>query len=1021
MNIWPTTFGYGVKELNLLEKQRFSKIWATLLVVGLVSTSLTTSGQQTPSEDEEEAEDGQSIEEVVVVGSQIKGADVTGILPVSVFESEDIEVLGISSGDELLEMLPEQGQNFFNEEENISGGVNSARGDVGAFNLRNLGTGNTLVLLNGRRMVNAASYQTEEVGGSFVPVNTVNSNTIPLYGVDRVEVLRGGAAAVYGADAVAGVVNTVLEKDIEGFAGRWRTYSYHLVGRQTHEFNGEWGDYFNDGATHVGVMFDFLSRDNIHSSEDSKWADADFRRLVPDDSPWNGSTSFRNTSAHSLFGQFDIVRSVSRFGLRGITDSRGEFEVFPLGDPRCDWQLNEFTCGAVDGNGVERYNLNEFRDLSSALDRLGLFVFANHNFDNGIDGFSEFLYYSSQSVMSRHPSYAFSTVKLRVGPENYYNPFGPCGSPNRLSESLIPDVPCEGLLLEIDNYRYAERPRIVENDGNVFRLLGGLAGTKDDWDWETAFVYSVATREDLTRNRVSNTLITAALFDSTPAAYNPFSAGVDSNIERALVDVTRDNRMEIFLADFKVTNTAIYQLPEGPIGALMGVEIRNESFEDDRDPRLDGTIEFEDFQGDTYPFVSDVVNSSPTPDSSGDRTVFSLFGELEIPIANRLDSLVALRYENFSDVDDTIVGRIAVGWRPQDELQLRASWSQAFRAPNLVTVNEEIVARQNTRTDWTCVYAAENGGDPDQDIVDCVNSTQRVAQGSKNLVSERSDNWTVGVVADPFDWLTVTLDYWSIVKEDTIGLLGEENHTVYDLLLRLEHGSGNCQGLQEYPAVKRAEDISDEEVAVYEAAGICPAAPIDQIFDSYANLDTRSLKGVDLGIYGEFESKWGDFNVKYLRAQMLEFNQEPGGTSARLVDAKERGVLPASIPVAGFADLIGQDGNQEFKETLLIRWKLAPYAASLSGTRLSEFYQDSLTLDDGTPKGLRYMVPAFHTWNLSFDFTTKYFFNHTRFRVGVRNVTGERAPLADRYFGFFADAHRDYGRYYYVDVRISTE
>lgn len=997
------------------------RIWASLLAFGLVFGCLSLNGQQQTTPEEAEDEEDQNIEEVVVVGSQMKGADVTGILPVSVFESDDIDVLGISSGDELLEMLPEQGQNFFNEEENISGSVNSARGDVGAFNLRNLGTGNTLVLLNGRRMVNAASYQTEEVGGSLVPVNTVNSNTIPLFGVDRVEVLRDGAAAVYGADAVAGVVNTVLEKDIEGFAGRLRTYTYHLVGRQTYEFNGEWGDYFNDGATHIGVMFDFLTRDNIHSSEDPRWAEGDLRPFLPEDSPWRTRTEFRNLSAHSPYGQFDIVRSVRRFGLRGITDGSGEFETYPLGDDRCQWQLNETTCGAVDGQGVYRYNLNEFRDLSSELDRLGLFVFANHTFQNGIDGFSEFLYYSSESVMSRHPSYAFSSVKLRVGPENYYNPFGPCGSPNRLPDSMIPDVPCEGLELWIDNYRYAEYPRIVENDGNVFRLLGGLAGTKYDYDWEAAVVYSVATREDLTRNRVSNNLITEALFDPTPAAYNPFSGGRNSNIERALVDVTRDNKMELFLIDFKVSSPDVYQLSAGPVGALVGTEIRNESFEDDRDPRLDGTIVFTDFQGDTYPFVSDVVNSSPTPDNSGDRTVFSLFGELQIPIANRIDSLVALRYENFSDVDDTIVGRVAFGWHPIDEVQLRASWSQAFRAPNLVTINEEIVARQNTRTDWACTYAADNGGDPEQNILDCVNSTQRVAQGSKELVSEQSENWTVGMVVDPLEGITLTLDYWSIVKEDTIGLLGEENHTVYDLLLRLEHGGDNCQDLQANPAVNRLDEIAEDEAEVYRAAGICPAGAIHNIVDNYANLDTRSLEGFDVALYGDFEFKFGEFRVKYLRSQLLDFNQEPGGPSARLVDAKAQGVLPADIPVAGFADLIGQDGNQEYKETLLVRWKLFPYAASLSGTRLGEFYQDSLTLDDGTPLGIQYVIPDFHTWNLSFDFTTKYFFNSTRFRLGVRNVTGERAPLADRYFGFFSDAHRDYGRYYYVDVRVSTD
>ncbi|MDH4001943.1 MAG: TonB-dependent receptor plug domain-containing protein [Xanthomonadales bacterium] len=169
-----------------------------------------TGTDQTDADADQEAGD---IEEVIVTGSQIRGAGISEALSVSVISSQDIEMLGIESGDELLDAMPEQGQNFFNEAENISGGVNSARGDIGAFNLRNIGTGNTLVLMNGRRVVNAATYQTEEVGGSFVPVNSVNSTAIPVFGVERLEVLRDGASAIYGADAVAGVVNTDMKNE----------------------------------------------------------------------------------------------------------------------------------------------------------------------------------------------------------------------------------------------------------------------------------------------------------------------------------------------------------------------------------------------------------------------------------------------------------------------------------------------------------------------------------------------------------------------------------------------------------------------------------------------------------------------------------------------------------------------------------------------------------------------------------------------------------------------------------------
>lgn len=963
----------------------------------------------------EESDDEEVIEEIVVTGTQIRGADISGVLPVSVLTSEEIEFLGVESGDELFDMLPEQGQNYFNEAENISGGVNSARGDVGAFNLRNLGTGNTLVLLNGRRMVNEASYQTEEIGGSFVPVNTVNTNTIPVYGIDRIEILKDGASAIYGADAVAGVVNHVLKTDIEGYKIQVRGDAYDNVSRNVYSLMFEWGRYFNDGATNLAVLFDYNERDNIHSSEDARWASSDIRDLVPEGSLWAGDARFRNTSANSLYGQFDIRPSVSSYDIRGrLTDNAGEFETYPIGHENCQWQLNETICAAVDGQGTYRYNLNEFRDVSSERARSNLFVYLNHTFDNGMESFSEFMHWSSDTTLFRHPSAPFSAVKLRVGPENYYNPFGPCGSPNRLPDDTIGSVPCSGVELEIDLYRFAEVPRIIENDGSVFRVLQGLRGESNGWDWESAILWSEAEREDITRNRVSNLLMAEALFDPTPAAYNPFSGGVDSNIERALVDVYRNSETDLFLVDFKVSKKDLFSLPAGPVAFVAGAEYREESFLDDRDPRLDGTIVFTDYQGDTYPLVSDVVNSSPTPDNEGDRGVTSLFAEFQAPLLKNVEMQAALRYEDFSDVGDTVVGKFALGWRIIDALSIRGSWSEAFRAPNLITVNEEIVARQNTRNDYACVYAATRGGDPEQDTLDCRNSTQRIAQGSDGLVAEESTNFSVGLVFTPSDDWTVTLDYWTIEKEDTIGLLGEENQTVLDLLTRLEHGPGNCAALEANSAVVREADIADDEAQVYAAAGICPAGLIKYIDDRYANLDTRNVRGYDFGVFGEFDTGFGEWTLRYQLSLLDEFEQEPGGVAAELVAAKASGVLPADIPIGGFAALVQNDGYQKEKHYLTATWRKGDFGASVTGTRLGKFFQDSMTLPDGT----KYWIPSFTRWNSNFSYYFDWKDWKFRARLGIMNFTDERAPLADRYFGFFADAHTDYGRYYYLSFRV---
>jgi iron complex outermembrane receptor protein len=957
--------------------------------------------------------DDDEIEKIQVIGSNIRGGQVAEALAVSVIDSEMIGELGIDSLDDLLQLIPENGQNFFNEAENIGGGVNSARGDIGTYNLRNLGTGNTLVLLNGRRMVNSASYQTEEVGGSFVPVNSVNVNTIPIAGLSRVEVLRDGASAIYGADAVAGVVNHVVKSNFVGLtvSGRWSEYDE--IPRDTQTLTVEWGKDFNNGRTNVSTFFNYFSRDRVNSQDDPRWSNSDFRDRVPEDSPWFGDTAFRNNSANSLFGQFDLVSSASGAGVRDIfTDSSGEFETFPIGDERCQYTLNVTTCGGIDGQGTNRLNLNADRDLSSELQRASMFLFVNHEFENGMESFTEVSFYQSKTNLRRHATASFSTSKLRVGAENYYNPFGPCGSPNRLDNALIPDVPCSGLELTIDNYRFAELPRIVNNDGDTYRFLQGLRGSFGEWDWEAAFLHSKATKEDITKNRVSNILMSEALFDPTPAAYNPFSGGLDSNIERALIDVVRKNETELTMLDAKFANADLYELPAGPLGFVIGFEYREESFIDDRDDRLDGTIAFTDYEGDTYPFVSDVVNSSPTPDNSGEREVVSVFAELQIPLFENFDMQAAIRYEDFSDVGSTTVGKLAFGYRPIESLLLRGSWSEAFRAPNLVTINESIVARNNTRTDYACLYAAENGGDIEQETLDCRNSIQRIAQGSDVLDPEESINTSLGFVFTPNQDFTLTFDYWSIEKENTIGLFGEENHTLLDLFFRLGNGNSNCDSSQFNSAVTRT-DASSDEAAVYTAAGICPAGDIRFIDDQYANLDNRNLAGYDIGVYYDIDTTVGKFKLSYNGSFIEEFEQEAGGNAAILVQAQENGLIPASYPVAGFADLIGQDGNQEQRHSARVSWRKDAFGASLSGNRIGSFYQSSLTLEDGT----RYIIPSMTTFNATVDYRFDVNDVDTRVRFGIRNLSNERAPLADRYFGFFSDAHRDFGRSYYLDVR----
>ena len=449
---------------------------------------------------------------------------------------------------------------------------------------------------------------------------------------------------------------------------------------------------------------------------------------------------------------------------------------------------------------------------------------------------------------------------------------------------------------------------------------------------------------------------------------------------------------------------------------MFGMEFRHEKVSDDRDPRLDGTIDYFDYENDHYPEVSDAVNSSPTGDVSGSRDVTSLFTEAQIPIAANVNAQVALRYEDLSDVDRTMVGKVAIGWDINDVLLFRASASTAFRAPNIIQINEKIVVRSGTRNDYA-MYRLEQLTGQDQDDMNSRLSMQRQATGASNLVSEESDNTSVGFVITPtggLEGLTITADYWTIEKENTIGLFGRDNHTVEDMSVRFANGTNGCATFMGNPAVVR--DAPDEDqIAAAAAVGVCPFGNVKHVEDNYLNLATRTIEGFDVGIYYNVDTNIGDISIRYIGSFIDKFEQTPGGEFAALKAKQDAGEIPLDIPLAGFGDLLLMDGNYDEKHSLRVSWRKGPVGASLTALRKGEFYQNSLTQSDGT----RFIIDAMTTMDLSLDYRFDISDYDAKVRLAVKNIADERAPLADRYYGYFADAHQDLGRNYYLDFRVS--
>ena len=963
----------------------------------------------------QETADNNDVEEVVVTGTQIKGARINEALPVTVITADDIDDRGVNSGDELLATLTEQGVNQFNDVGSNGGGVNASRGDVGAFDIRSLGTGNTLVLLNGRRMISTPSYQTESIGGSFVPVATVNSNNIPVSLVDRVEILRDGAGAIYGSDAVAGVVNNVLDTNYVGFQVRGRFQNYQHFDRDDHKFSMKYGENFNGGSTNVSMFFSFYQRDRVGAAEDEIMGRCDYGDLVPA----QFDSAFYRCSSNSAWGQFDMS------GTAPYTDSSGEFLIKAAGDPNCLLNLGNNVCAASDSSGNYTHNWNGQRDILGAVTRHNLFVFLNHELANGNEVFAEYGTYQSEYNGNRHSVSHFSSVKFVVPATNPYN--------------------FTGKALLMDNYRFVDAgPRIVDNDKETTRYLVGVRGdTSTGWDWESAVSYSVAEAFDVTHNRVSNTLMDQLLHRTDETAYNPFNGGgvyqtgfvshnpVDytpGGIGPAIVDAYRANERTMTTLDFRMSKPDIFSIRGGDVGMAFGLETRNETFMDDRDPRLDGTIVFTERRtngqlstsaGDTFPYVSDLANSSPTPDSDGSRNVNSVYlefdvplvsPEMNIPIVEQFDLQLAYRNEAYSDFEGTGVPRVAFGWVVNDILKIRGSQQDTFRAPNMITINESMVVRNNTRNDAATLYAVGLGIDTDDS--DGRYSVQRQAMGSSKLIAEESENSTIGLVLQPTDNLTITYDVWSIDSTNTIGLFGEENHMLLDLFLRLgSNDINNCGAVISNPAVVRQ---APDNPASFLAAGLCPFGLAERVEDNYANLNDRSIEGNDLGVYYDVDTALGTLSVKHQVSMLTKRDQKYGETLRTLDAAMQDGSLPMTA-IAGFGDLLAVDGAPKRKSYTSIRFRRGDWALGVNQNARSSVFESRTVARAGE----MWEVVPFKTRNVYADYYTDYNDADLRIRFGVNNYGDERAPLASSRQGYFEDLDNNLRRNFYVDFRVT--
>lgn len=985
---------------------------------------------------------------IVITGSQIRGVQIDDVLPVTVVGEAEIEAINPASGDELFRAIPQAGAVAFNEQ-NTTGGVNGARGDIASINLREMGTGNTLLLINGRRMVLDPGFQTE----LLVPVVSPDTNSILPGSVRRVEVLRDGASALYGADAVAGVVNTVLRSNRNGGFVQNDFRISDGTDLWSNSIRGGFGFDFNGGRSNITIYAGWFHENGIPATQRfySRSSDRRFdRRLIG--TPYEQDSNFNSVSTLTPWGQFDIQGSSAS---RATDIGDDDFQIQPSSFSGCRLDLGNGIC-ADDGTSVDtalRYDLDADRTLFSDKDRFNASLLFNHEFSETVEFYFEGSIYRSESDRLRESSANLTAVPIGISRNAYWNPFGPVtfpdGSPNpnRLTDG-IDGVNSSGRDLIMERYRVLDAgPRIGSVNKTDFRIVSGLQGELGSWDFDTAFVYHQANKNDLTRGRISMTAFQNQINLSTPDAYNPFNGGCyfpdlefarangdctpssDAALDAIRIDVFRRGETTLALWDFKLSKDDLFALPAGNVGVASGIEFRRETFSDDRDPRLDGTFTFTDSVTGDF-FGSDVLGSSPSPDTSGSREVYSGFAELfvplvsddmDIPLVQDFNVQLAGRFEHFADINETaLVPRIAASWTLFDMLMLRGAWSQGFRAPNLVQVNDAGTTRVNTRDDYVQCYA-QILKDEIASFDNCVGEgTVSLRTGTNALEPEDTESINIGAVITPtfLPGLTLTVDYWRIQQDGIVGVFGDDNAIALDLLRRLQGGSN--------PNVIR-EEADDDQKALFEGTGLEAVGDVLLVQDPYLNLDSRRVRGWDFGMFWDFGNigGLGDLDIAFNAAYLDSFFQSPGSDGQELLDAVADGTLPDSIVISDIGELRQLDGRPKWRWSATVNFESGPVDVRLFGRYVGSVLDSDVIQNDedinGNPNpdpGALFPVKEWFTLNLSMGYNFEDgLLDGTRFRFGINNLFGSAPPLSDDSYAFDGSLHNARGRQFTFQLR----
>jgi iron complex outermembrane recepter protein len=968
---------------------------------------------------EEEADE---LEAIVVTGSRIRRTDLEKIVPITVIDEAAKEVRNALLPADLLTSLP----SVVNLPENETRlGSSGARGDNANVNLRNMGATATLILVDGRRM--AINPMTAGLS------QAVNVNHLPTQGIERIEVLRDGASSIYGSDAVGGVINYVLKRNLDGVETSLRYGHPEHGGGQSVQGGIAFGSKFAEGRGRFFGTVDGLWRNA------TKLTDRGFSRsaLNVDRAP----TPFNN-----LGGPFD-GRS-----------ARGYWPTFRVGTGTANNYFRPVngtpvltTAAPSRANNPEFFlDLNQFGLASPRILRGNAYFSAELDLNDHVTAFGDVGYYQSSATMRRQPlalNAPTSDQLMVMSVDNPFNPYGSrfynaAGTPNTDGTPRITGAPRTVSLTQLTIADLAAE--VVDTKADALRIVGGLRGRigESSWEWESSLFYNEVNGKDGAFPDVRESLLQAAVARTDATAFNPF--GYTFRVQNGAVVVNqpytnpqsvidsfaavyrRSARSYIASADMRADGT-LFSFNGADVKAAIGAEFRKEDLRDVRPP----------FSGEN-PAGSglDVTNNDfllhpPRPDVFGDRKVTSVYAEVLLPLVSEEQAIPLVksfevsasgRFEHYSDFGSTTKPKVGVNWRPLSWLMLRGSYNEGFMAPSLAALY--------TSPRWTITAGA---GDIDTYRNPYLAEGPYVMRtyfgGNPDLKAQQSQGRTFGFVMDVpgLDGLSVTLDYWKISRTNLLGQRSTAQISESDTALlqaytraqiaagvpvnQIDTGSGGANYAGDPDVVRFALTPEDRAAfAAYNAANPNnPAAPVGRILSRnqpFVNLSTSEHKGIDFGFrYLMPRQPWGRISV----------NSEWSWLG------RSKSVLAPANVAPTINNELYANGAAKWRSTSNIFWDNGPWTAGLgiyhvgkthdSGATTTQAIYESL----GRPSWItpfttagrtvyRYVIDPVVSYNLSlgyrFENPDSKLLGDTRVRLGIANLTDKAPPLASGSFGY---------------------